>query len=647
MKRHKTIQRRTSQFTSTEPQNHEKVQKWRNQVSRSTSFNSDNPLKLVKNPDFDNNLNSNISNELSLLATPNYEESNIECNETLNNENKPNIPTSHNINYEQFIFSSDQGDDVDPKQLDIPPKPSLKQLKSTMKLVPIDNAKEQILALMKTQNDEYIRQIDTLHNSQKALNKIRQDLRKMGPVKIDIRKHPIRYEIAMHNYTIEHCTKEIERIKTNIDYYAQFHSEIEMNIQKQKASEQQKKFRESTQNENAQKSDIIHSSVSLPSKLRLKEKIRSKTLSPKKSGANTPQLNSNSSQQQTPTPPANSLFVDVSSFFSNCITVSENPNIFMERSAALKPFFTPFPLSGQIHFFDPEHPDKKFAGQTNSPNTDDTITEKKSAFYIKNAQDAKEAYIINPAADKDAFLLSTIHKPGRIIERFRLQINEIEYSDIDVISDALYELTKDYLTKFEIIDTLFGIAWTMNPTKYPIVPSRNDHMWIPYVYDLIPAALNPPFLEDKWKHMSFQELFATKDWPLKEAVESLLDLFLTSNPFKIASYFENTIQLIANAAAKMLHMEIQLENVEIDFDQLFSLLIICVFASGLISITEPLWFSYQFNEWADEFPGIQFAMSHMEGLRSFFLDLNYMELREKSNRLKKEYEEKQAQEKKK
>ena len=94
-------------------------------------------------------------------------------------------------------------------------------------------------------------------------------------------------------------------------------------------------------------------------------------------------------------------------------------------------------------------------------------------------------------------------------------------------------------------------------------------------------------------------------------------------------------------------MEIQLENVEIDFDQLFSLLIICVFASGLISITEPLWFSYQFNEWADEFPGIQFAMSHMEGLRSFFLDLNYMELREKSNRLKKEYEEKQAQEKKK
>ena len=134
-------------------------------------------------------------------------------------------------------------------QTDEAQKPSLKQLKSKMKLIPIDDAKEQILTMMKYQNDDYIQQTYSLHNSQKALDKIRQDLRQMGPVKIDIRKHPIRYEIAMHNYTLEHCTKEIERIKANIDCFAQLHKEIEMRIQKQKDAEQQKKFQEATQND--------------------------------------------------------------------------------------------------------------------------------------------------------------------------------------------------------------------------------------------------------------------------------------------------------------------------------------------------------------------------------------------------------------
>jgi hypothetical protein len=131
-----------------------------------------------------------------------------------------------------------------------------------------------------------------------------------------------------------------------------------------------------------------------------------------------------------------------------------------------------------------------------------------------------------------------------------------------------------------------------------------DTREIPSLASIVPKVFNPPFLTDPWVMTTFDEL-SGKKWPLKPAVEALFPILILTNPFQI--------------------------------DQMFSLMLVCIFASGFSELTEAIRYSFGFREYVKGDAHKQYAMSHMEGLCSHLGQLNYSDLRSRSLQLQTEY----------
>ena len=269
-------------------------------------------------------------------------------------------------------------------------------------------------------------------------------------------------------------------------------------------------------------------------------------------------------------------------------------------------------------------PENSLAGQNNK-------TFVKNKLIISRFFQPIQPLPVDPN-DKVAVLLSQTNKSGRIIQKFKFQAANFSYDDLDVIADALLEQNHNF-TKDEIIQILFDVAWSVK--KYPIATREVVSFMIPTISDLVPAIFNPPYLTDKWKLMTFQELSQTPDWPLKKAVDSLFDIMLDVNPFDIAKHFSNTINLVADGIQEMVNKDAS--EIEVDFDQLFNLLIVCIFTSGLSDITKPMSYAHQFSEYVSD-PDLQFAMSHMEGLCSYFPTINFRKIRNDSMEIVKKHQ---------
>lgn len=641
-------------------------------------------------------------------------------------------------NPNDLINQEDQlNDDFEYSKYIIPPGQSY--LSDDDSRVPISKAKDQIMNLMKLSNDEYIAQVENMKRSEKSLESINNTIKEMEPVKFNIIHHPIYYEIAMNNYTIEYCNEEIERIRLNIDSYGILYNEIVkilgpeafdphpqsdsnnssatqssnsilLNDNSQHRSsiddtapkarykrfgnsillrrrttaakrtsltldsspivqteEQQSKPQQQEQQQQDQKPQQKQDQQPQQQQ-KTKQTKQQKTPNQEshKKERPTQQLQKKQkAQKRTQTPPQQKMknsepilpqtiqkqiskenLVNISGFISDCLKIRNNPHNFIQRRSLLHRLYLPFPIERPIEIIDPNKPNEFVDDKnTDRPPNGELITygqnlntEGKNPLFKRLNEEARNAFIIDPNVDKVGYLINPKSKSGRIIQRFILKSNEMQYEDVDVIADALYDLTSEYLTKDEIIGILFDLLWTANPSKYPIVPRVNT-FWVPYIMDLIPAAIDPPYLSEKWKRMTFNDLSNTKDWPLREAVDSLFDLYLHSNPFEIGRCFSKTINLVAKAVQDMVEEEGgKREDVEIDFDQLFNLLIVCIFASGLPTITKPLSYASFFDQYAYDNSEIHFAMTHMEGLSAHLPKMNFMELREKSNRLKEQYQ---------
>jgi hypothetical protein len=146
----------------------------------------------------------------------------------------------------------------------------------------------------------------------------------------------------------------------------------------------------------------------------------------------------------------------------------------------------------------------------------------------------------------------------------------------------------------------------------------------------VPKIFNPPFLTDEWAMTAFHELNG-KQWPLKSATDRLFVLLILTNPFQIAREFYDVIQEIGRCVQRVLiHQNVDAKFVELDFDQVFTLILVCIFASGLTELTQVMTYSFGFREFVKSDPHLQYAMSHMEGVCAHLGRLDYTELRKKS-----------------
>jgi hypothetical protein len=232
-------------------------------------------------------------------------------------------------------------------------------------------------------------------------------------------------------------------------------------------------------------------------------------------------------------------------------------------------------------------------------------------------------------SDTMSVFLSPAHRTGQILERFMQQIENIGYSDLEVIVNALIGASKDkhFFNRKNVIDLLFDRAWTVR--RFPFTPPFTSFEIQP-VGDLVPRVFAPPFLEDSWSLMSFDQL-SHLDWPLQPAVSRVWPMTIARNPFDIAEQFYEMIEEIGRCVQRILTRNNEGSNfLDLDFDQIFVLMIVTVLASGVTSLPSSMLYSFSFRDHANGDPHLEYAMSHMEGLCTHLTSVDYDSLRLRS-----------------
>lgn len=243
-----------------------------------------------------------------------------------------------------------------------------------------------------------------------------------------------------------------------------------------------------------------------------------------------------------------------------------------------------------------------------------------------------QIHLPNDPNDIISHYMDPSSETGRIMQRFKVKVAELRYPDVEIIADAISEKEKTPVSG--VINVLFDCAWYFR--SYPVCDSFKCSR-IPRTDMIIPKVFDPPFLEDEWIYMTFDEL-SSSDWPLKPAVDELFDLMIITNPFEIAKKFYSIINNIGKCVQRIfIRQNKESKYIDIDFDQLFVLMLLCVFTSGLSEIVAPMIYSYSFREFIMEDYQIQYAMSHMEGLCQHIKNIDWNETRRKSFELQEKH----------
>ena len=136
----------------------------------------------------------------------------------------------------------------------------------------------------------------------------------------------------------------------------------------------------------------------------------------------------------------------------------------------------------------------------------------------------------------------------------------------------------------EELDTLLNIAFSFGwrKTEFPFIDKRNVDISI--TYDMKVKIFDPPYLPDEFLDLTINEL-RNSDWPYSSVVDILDTLFFLINPIEGAKTFYKAMEETAKCVSNVTR-----NNLLVDFDTIFPLILLAVLASGLLS--EPLILRY-------------------------------------------------------
>lgn len=222
-------------------------------------------------------------------------------------------------------------------------------------------------------------------------------------------------------------------------------------------------------------------------------------------------------------------------------------------------------------------------------------------------------------------------KTSNIIQKFLKKVSVMNYNDLLTIIEHLSD-DKTQFDKYEQL--LLDLAWGIQP--YPFGVSKKAKF--PVVNDFFPAVIvRSPLIEKEYAFTPFSVLNGM-NWPYKSVVDMIFEMLILTNPFSIAHVFWNVIQEAAECMKNVLIRQgTEPDDVEIDFDSLFPILMICVFVFGVEEWMEVALYTISFNEQVDDDPQLQFSMTYLEGLVTHILAINDENLNIKSAELRKQW----------
>ncbi|KAH0792645.1 hypothetical protein GPJ56_003479 [Histomonas meleagridis] len=226
-------------------------------------------------------------------------------------------------------------------------------------------------------------------------------------------------------------------------------------------------------------------------------------------------------------------------------------------------------------------------------------------------------------------------KTGNIIMKFREKVPFLTYSDVSSIIDHLIENPNEFS---RIEQLMFDIGWQVKPYPFGIGKS----VGLPHVEDFFPACIGSNLIDQEFAFTPFSVLNGL-EWPFKPAVDKIFEMMILTNPFEIASVYWDAIQEAAQCMQRVLVKSgTRPEDVEIDFDSLFPILMICVFTFGVDEWMQVALYTCSFNEHVANDPQLQFSMTYLEGLITQIMAIDPVQLKKKATELRNQWVEEQS-----
>jgi hypothetical protein len=223
-------------------------------------------------------------------------------------------------------------------------------------------------------------------------------------------------------------------------------------------------------------------------------------------------------------------------------------------------------------------------------------------------------------------------KSGRLIHRFEQRVPELSYDEVCTVIEHLNENEAegggaDHFREIEGL--LFDLAWQCQ--EYPFgVSQSGSRGLIHFESELFPAVLASTILDQEFAFTPFAKLNCA-DWPFKSAVDLIFDMLILTNPFDIARVYWDVIQEVATLMHGILvRAGKNPDDITIDFDSLFPILIICLFAFGVDEWTQVAVYTISFNDQVGNDAQLQFAMTYLEGLVTQIIALDMEGLKQKA-----------------
>ena len=231
-------------------------------------------------------------------------------------------------------------------------------------------------------------------------------------------------------------------------------------------------------------------------------------------------------------------------------------------------------------------------------------------------------------------ILHPLSKKGKIIKRFEERVDRLSYEDVYTI---IQHLSDDRSEVAKVEQLLFDLAWQKKDYPFGLVQETP----LPSKGDLFPAVVGDTVVDRQYAFIPFSTLNGM-DWPFKPAVDKIFEMMILTNPFDIARVFYDVIHQAAECMESVLVAGgMDPDDVEIDFDSLFPILMICVFVFGVDEWMKVALYTLSFNEQAANDPQLQFAMTYLEGLMTHIMALDTNKLREKAVQMQKQLSEEQ------
>ena len=239
----------------------------------------------------------------------------------------------------------------------------------------------------------------------------------------------------------------------------------------------------------------------------------------------------------------------------------------------------------------------------------------------------KQKKVEFPILDASCPQVDVFHRQGTpqndILKRTQAKFHLLQAEDTMFIIE---NLAKGMNNIYEAETVFFEEAWKIQPYPWSVaLYCMTD------VSKIVPKVFNPVYLPDQYSLLTFEELAMLSSWPLKNLVSLLDTIVFDIDPFSICRCFWKLIDGINETVTKLAPFPKSEEP--LDFDQLFSYLIIIVFATLSPSITYGLTYAAGYANAIDNDPKMKYAMGHLQGLTAYIQQLNYYELEHKSSEL--------------